>query len=232
MTDRKAFRTRCKYIPVSSAQASLLAPVRKALRIGVGSLLLWLFTGLSGCSSTAEVKIASRFPEVLSEPKDIRAAVVFEEDFRKYVARPDPRTQIDIGEAQVALLTKAFSGLFKHVQVLNNAEERSPDTELLITPSVREVQVSAPSETYLNVYEVWIKYSLKIENNDQQPVDSWFLPAYGKTPDSFMMSRSDAIENASVVALRDAGAKLLLDFYRIPAIYAWMGENGKLQARQ
>ena len=53
-------------------------------------------------------------------------------------------------------------------------------------------------------------------------IDNWFLPAYGKTPDSMMLSRTNAIHQAAVVALRDAGAKLLLDFYRIPAVHGWL----------
>jgi len=69
---------------------------------------------------------------------------------------------------------------------------------------------------------VWIKYNLDIETPDGEPIDSWFMPAYGKTPDSMMLSRSSAITSASTVALRDAGAKLLLDFFRIPSVYGWM----------
>jgi hypothetical protein len=95
----------------------------------------------------------------------------------------------------------------------------------VITPSVRETQLSTPSESYLNVYEVWIKYSLDIETADGVPIDSWFLPAYGKTPSSYLLSRTTAIEQATIVALRDAGAKLMLDFYRIPAIYGWMQQR-------
>jgi len=51
------------------------------------------------------------------------------------------------------------------------------------------------------------------------------MPAYGKTPDSFMASKTGAIEQAAITALRDAGAKLLLDFYRIPAVYAWVSKQ-------
>jgi hypothetical protein len=39
------------------------------------------------------------------------------------------------------------------------------------------------------------------------------------------MSKSTAIEGATIVALRDAGAKLMLDFFRIPAIYGWMQQR-------
>jgi len=69
---------------------------------------------------------------------------------------------------------------------------------------------------------VWIKYSLDIQTSKGDQVDSWFMPAYGKTPDSFMLSKTNAIEEATVIALRDAGAKLLLDFYRIPSVYNWL----------
>ncbi len=37
-----------------------------------------------------------------------------------------------------------------------------------------------------------------------------------------LVSRTEGIEQATVVAIRDAGAKLLLDFFRIPAVYGWM----------
>jgi hypothetical protein len=75
------------------------------------------------------------------------------------------------------------------------------------------------------VFEVWIKYNLDLETVDGEAIDSWFMPAYGKTPDAFMASKGGAIEEASIIALRDAGAKLMLDFYRIPAVNNWVVEE-------
>jgi len=177
---------------------------------------------LSACATTASVTINSQFPEVLSDPRPIHAAVVFDQDFRDFVATPNDKTSIGIGSAQVQSLTNAFEGLFQRVDVLASRDEVQPGTELIIIPSVREVQLSVPSESYLNVYEVWIKYNLDMETPEGVAIDSWFLPAYGKTPDSMMLSRTNAIEQATIVALRDAGAKLLLDFYRIPAVNGWL----------
>jgi hypothetical protein len=183
---------------------------------------MMLASALSGCASTASVTVNSTFPDLVADPRPIHAAVLFNEEFRTYVATPNDKTNITIGNAQVQLLTKAFAGLFQRVDIVSSRDELQPGTELVITPSVREVQVSAPSESYLNVYEVWIKYNLEMTTPDGVAIDNWFLPAYGKTPDSMMLSRSNAIQQASVVALRDAGAKLLLDFYRIPAVYGWL----------
>jgi hypothetical protein len=185
---------------------------------------------LAGCSSTTELRIEESFPNVVFEPRDFKAAVVFDSGFRAYQAQPNDKTFIDMGSAQVDLLSKAFKGLFREVEVLSARDQLGPDADIVITPSVLEVQLSTPSDSYLNVYEVWIKYNLDIESADGEAIDSWFMPAYGKTPDSFMLSRTEAIEEATIVALRDAGAKLLLDFFRIPSVYSWMERQRDIEA--
>ena len=187
---------------------------------------------VSGCSTSAQVQIDSAFPTVVSKPKAVKAAIVFNDEFKAYVAIPNSKTSINLGSAQTKLLSNAFKGLFRDIEFVSAKEDVTLENALVITPSVQEVQVSTPSDTYLNVYEVWIKYSLDIETASGDPIDSWFMPAYGKTPDSFMLSKSNAIEEATVIALRDAGAKLLLDFYRIPSVYNWLVREQLLDEEQ
>jgi hypothetical protein len=180
---------------------------------------------LSGCSSSASVQLTNDFPQVLAKPKPLSAAIVFEPSFATYVAKPNAKTMIDIGAAQVRLLRNAFTGLFSKLEFVTSREEITSENAMVIIPSVREVQVSTPSDNYLNVFEVWIKYNLDLETVDGEAIDSWFMPAYGKTPDAFMSSKGGAIEEASIIALRDAGAKLMLDFYRISAVNNWVVEE-------
>ena len=183
---------------------------------------------ITGCSSSAQVQLAERqFPTVVSKPKPVSASIVFDSEFRDYVAAPNKSTSIEIGNAQTTMLGNAFKGLFNRVEVVSSRDEVSLENALVITPSVQEVQVSTPSDTYLNVYEVWIKYNLDIHTSEGDQIDSWFMPAYGKTPDSFMLYKTNAIEEATIIALRDAGAKLILDFYRIPSVYSWMVQHRK-----
>ena len=178
---------------------------------------------LSGCA--ANVRIQSQFPEMVVEPVDLRVVLVMNNDFRTFTAQPNKKDSIHLGTAQTELLTKAFEGLFEEVEVVFSWQHGELDTDLVIMPSVREVQLSSPSESYLTVYEVWIKYNLDIRTADGATVDNWFLPAYGKTPYSYMFSRKKAIEEAAIMALRDAGAKLMLDFFRIPAVNGWMRQQ-------
>lgn len=186
-------------------------------------LLLLVMAVTSGCRSN--VWVEEQFPEVVSKPRDLTGALLMDEEFRNYRAQPNESTSIMLGPAQAELLSKAFAGLFERLLVVSSREEIRPDVQMVIIPTVREVQVSTPSDSYLNMYEVWIKYNLDIETSDGVPIDSWFLPAYGKTPYSNMLSRGQAIEEAAVIALRDAGAKLMLDFFRIPAVHGYLQQN-------
>lgn len=191
----------------------------------LGPALVMVLMLTSGCVSNARVGVEYGFPEVVAKPRDLSATLVMDDAFRSFAVDPAKNVQIQFGPAQADLLTKAFRGLFAEVKVVTSREQAGTNTDLVIVPSVREVQLSTPSDSYLNVYEVWIKFNLDIETADGVPIDSWFLPAYGKTPYSYMISRTKAIEEATVIALRDAGAKLMLDFYRIPAVNGWLQQH-------
>jgi len=191
---------------------------------GMNGLLLAAMALLAGCMSIS-VQVEQEFPAVVAKPRDMNIVLVMDHEFRNYQARPNEKTKIQLGAAQVEALSKAFNGLFAQVAVVSSKDQAGPDTDLVIIPSVLEVQLSTPSESFLNVFEVWIKYKLDIETADGVPVDSWFLPAYGKTQHSYLLSRTTAIEDATVVALRDVGAKLMLDFFRIPAIHGWLQQH-------
>jgi hypothetical protein len=197
----------------------------------------WLPTGLliaalvSGCTANVKLPLDQQFPEVVAQPRDLSVTLVMDDAFRNYEADPTENAHMQFGPAQVDLMTKAFRGLFAEVKVVSSKAQAGSGTDLVIIPSVREVQLSTPSDSYLNVYEVWIKYNLDIETADGVPIDSWFLPAYGKTPYSYMLSRTTAIEEATVIALRDAGAKLMLDFYRIPAVNGWVQHRQATMAK-
>ena len=191
-------------------------------------LVIWLVAAVSlgGCTAT-DVALKHSFPDVVASPRDISATVVLDDEFRHFVGHPNKRTSIDLGSAQTELMTKVFKGLFRQVDVVED-ESGTARRDLVVRPEVVEVQVAAPSDTYLNVFEVWIKYKLEIRTGEGELLDSWFMPAYGKSSDSLMTIKGDAIEDAAIVALRDAGAKLILDFYRIPAVDGWLARQGRV----
>ncbi len=132
-------------------------------RSPIAGMLMVTMALLSGCTSS--IRVEQEFPTVVSKPRDMSAVLVIDHEFRHYVAHPDSKTSIQLGPAHVDLLSKAFNGLFARLKVVSSKNQVDLDTDLVIIPSVREVQLSTPSESYLNVYEVWIKYNLDIETD-------------------------------------------------------------------
>ena len=106
---------------------------------GTTGLLVLAAVLLAGC--TANVHVDEQFPDVVARPLDLSAALVVDHGFRHYVAEPDEKTEIALGEAQVEILTKAFSGLFSSVTVVSSKDQAPPGTDMLITPSVLQVQL-------------------------------------------------------------------------------------------
>ena len=86
-------------------------------------------------------QVKQQFPDMVAQPRDLSAALVFDHEFRHYVAQPNEKTTIQLGAAQVELLSKAFAGLFAEVKVVTSKEQAGPDTDLVIIPSVRALKV-------------------------------------------------------------------------------------------
>ena len=174
-----------------------------------------------GCGGSSNVKIAADFPALLTQPRDLKAAVVLGSEFSSFVATPNKNVTIDIGSGQKAVWENSFAGLISDVTFVESIDLIGGPKDLVVVPSVRDVQVSVPSENYLSVYEVWIKYNIDIIADDGSKIDQWFMPVYGKTSLS-AFGKDKAIRSAAETALRDVGAKLSLDFFRIPAIQRYL----------
>lgn len=184
---------------------------------------------LYGCASSSQITATTVLPPAVTAPHPGSALLWLDEEFRSANSRPNAHTSIALGAAQSAAFSQIFTAMLAELTVVAERPEQLAPGQLLIRPRLREVQVAAPSETYLNVYEVWFKYSLQFYDDQLELLDEWFMPAYGKTPDNFMLARSSAIERATDTALRDVGAKLLIDFHRIPALEQWRYQQREQQ---
>ena len=186
-------------------------------KLGLHVLNLGIILIITGCVGSSNVQIGADFPTLITKPLDIKAAVVLDPTFVSYIATPNKSITIDIGSGQKQVWENSFLGLVKDVSFIDSAELIDKSYDLIVVPSVVDVQVSVPSENYLSIYEVWIKYNIDIRSSDGANLDNWYMPVYGKTSNA-SWSRDRAISSATETALRDVGAKLSLDFFRIPSV--------------
>ncbi len=190
-------------------------------RVGLHVLNLVIILIITGCGGSSNVQIGANFPTLIAKPLDIKAAVVLDATFVSYIATPNKSITIDIGSGQKQVWENSFLGLVRDVSFIDSAELIDKSYDLIVVPSVVDVQVSVPSENYLSIYEVWIKYNIDIRSGDGANLDNWYMPVYGKTSNA-TWSRDRAISSATETALRDVGAKLSLDFFRIPSVSRYL----------
>ena len=176
---------------------------------------------LSACATQVEVN--GNFPPALTRQLPLHTLVVFEPDFasHRFESTEGPEVSIAVGQIQVKLFTGLAASLFQHSATATSMPTQ-PEANLILLPSVEDVQISMPNESQLKVFEVWIKYNLQVFNSAGEPVADWIMTAYGKTPTRFLKSNSEALHQAAMVAMRDAGAHFITGFARVPEIRQWL----------
>ena len=76
--------------------------------------------------------------------------------------------------------------------------------------------------TKLDVFEVWIKYNMRLMTAEGDYIADWVLTSYGKTPTESLRSAEAAINEAAVVALRDLASSFSLNFTEVPEVKDWL----------
>lgn len=189
---------------------------RKARSICVVTVLALL----TACASNVVVK--GKVPAPLVQKLPLTGSLSYTENFTgyKYTENEKARSlrSLDFGSAQTAMFDQVFGQLL----TLVDAEVASKD--LTIEPEILDFQYTAPSETKLKQYEVWLKYRVKITDGQDQELADWTIKGYGKTPTGLLTTASAAFNAATNVALRDVGAQLAIGFPKQDSIKSLVGE--------
>ncbi|TNE76436.1 MAG: hypothetical protein EP334_08440 [Gammaproteobacteria bacterium] len=191
--------------------------------------LLLLLTALLLGACTTNVTVNGDYPNALTRKQPLRIALVLDQQFSSYQfeSGDDQRQPVTmaLGESQVKLFSRVFTDMFQSTTTFSSLPGASDTLDLMVVPEVEEVQLATPLETQLNVYEVWLKYNFKVYDGNGKPVADWLMSAYGKTQSRFLKSDADALNQATVSALRDAGARLVIGFHRVPEIRQWLAQR-------
>jgi hypothetical protein len=180
------------------------------------ALLLILL--LSSC--TKNFQVVAEIPTPLIDPIALTAQLDYSDEFKayKFVEKSDDRSleSVDFGVAQVSLYDSIFGSLF------DISDAGTGGHDLKIEPQILDFQYAEPKETKLKLYEVWIKYRLKVSDSKNEELADWVVKGYGKTPTSMLSSHLKAFNTACNVALRDVGAQLAIGFRNQPSIKAYL----------
>ena len=130
---------------------------------------------------------------------------------------------IESGESHIRLFNAVLPAMFERVIEVEGFDDPNvQDVDAVFAPVIEEFQLALPEKTKLEVYEVWIKYNMRILNSRGVSLADWVVTSYGKTPTETFLSVEDGINDAAIVALRDLASSFSLNFTRVPEVQDWL----------
>ena len=215
-------------------QSAELPLMRRRYVLGLFAAL-----ALAGCSG-ANVQMEGEIPTPLVNRLPLRVGLYLEPALVQYVFEEKIQDhgdwRVEVGPMQTKLFRQIAAAMFLEAVPVESVTSPGANLDAVLAPSIVEFQIAIPSQTRSEFYEVWIKYMMRLYDTHGTLIAEWPLTAYGKANrgDFGFMENSDtpAIRQATMTALRDAGAFLALRFTSVPEVRAWLNARSAPEGGQ
>ena len=171
----------------------------------------------AGCDQA--LTVPNTFPEPVVEPLPLDVALYFNDEFTKYRYQEnvpgESQWDIELGKANVALFESVSRRLCRSATRVAS-RPTGPEAagfNAIIEPSVAAFEFSLPNQSATEQYSVWIRYTVKVFRPDGELLTSWNISAYGESG-STLLRPARSMQQATLLALRDAGAMLTVGFLK------------------
>lgn len=171
---------------------------------------------LAGCGPVKLVA-STNIPPPLVVKIPIGVALFVPSEFSGYVHKEErwsTNWHVDLGKAQTDGITRLFNAMFERVVTVDsvNAGTQVPGgVAAILEPSIEEYAFVTPRDAGSPFYAVSIKYRVNVYLPDGKLADSWGFTGYGTSPSQGLSSQTP-LSAATALAMRDAGAKLAVEF--------------------
>jgi hypothetical protein len=180
---------------------------------GLGALALVTLAGCGPVKLVANTNIPT--PLVVKIP--IAVALFIPKEFSSYVHNEERWStdwRVELGKAQTDGITRLMNAMFETVIPVDSvsAGQAQPGgVRAILEPSVEEFAFVTPRDAGSPFFAVSIKYRVNIYLPNGKLADSWGFTGYGTAP-AQGLSSAPPLQTATALAMRDAGAKLAVEF--------------------
>ena len=180
----------------------------------LGALALVALAGCGPVRLVANTNIPT--PLVVKIP--IAVALFIPKEFSTYVHNEERWStdwHVELGKAQTDGITRLMNAMFERVVAVDSvgAGQSHADggVKAILEPSVEEFAFVTPRDAGSPFFAVSIKYRVNIYLPNGKLADSWGFTGYGTAP-AEGLSSAPPLQTATALAMRDAGAKLAVEF--------------------
>ena len=196
-------------------------------KTGLVSVLALL---LANCGVN-NVVIEGEFPTPNISKMPVSVAVYYDQALRdfaylEYTETGSEEFNIESGASHMELFNSITPAMFEQVIFVESMEEaQTAGVDAIFAPAIEEFQLALPAKTKLDVYEVWIKYNMRLLTVEGDYIADWVVTSYGKSPTETFRTVEGAINDAAVVALRDLASTFSLSFGDVPEVRDWLKQQ-------
>ena len=183
--------------------------IRKLVALGLVALL-------AGCGAV-QVQPKQQLPPPLIDRLPATVAVYYPEEFRSYTHREERyqvKYEVLLGPAHVAKLQRLLEAMFTRVIEVDDparALAADPSVLMVLEPRFEDYAFLTPRDMVGDFFTVTIRYRLNVFNPQGERVDGYVFTGYGREKTG-MLASTEPLVIATQKAMRDAGAKLAVEF--------------------
>lgn len=183
-----------------------------------GCLGAMALTLVSGCGPVTLVA-TSNIPTPLIVKIPVGVALFMPKEFSQYVheeERWSTTWHVELGQAQAEGISRLMSSIFETVVPVDSLSigadgKMGAGIRAILEPSIEEYAFVTPRDAGSPFFAVSIKYRVNVYLPDGKLADSWGFTGYGTSPAQGLSSVAP-LATATSLAMRDAGAKLAVEF--------------------
>jgi len=179
-------------------------------------------------SCTTSVVVEGSVPTPLVNKIPARVGVFYSEEFRSFRHKEDIREagnwDIDLGPQNLTFFSNLLDSLFLDVEQVREpplTAEEMADLDGVVVPRIEKYGFLTPSVSGLKFYSASIEYRIALYNSAGEKIGDWNIIGYGKS-EGGMFTADEAINEATVLAIRDGGARIAIELIDQPAVREWM----------
>jgi hypothetical protein len=199
----------------SARRAAPLARARDRRRRTRWIAILTLLVPLAACQPV-RFEATTNIPRPLLTPIPVTIGLYLPEEFQQYVHKEERWSvewEVDLGQAQTDGIKRLVDAMFERVVMLDSIMGAVADPEIraVIEPQLEQYSFVTPRDAGAQFYAVSLKYRVGLYAPDGKLVESWPFTGYGSVEASGF-GGEDPLRRATALAMRDAGAKLAVEF--------------------
>ena len=179
-------------------------------------------------SCTTSVVVEGTVPTPLVSVIPARMGVYYSDEFRRFkheeVFRDSGGWRIDLGDQNLRFFQNLTESLFTKVQEVNQVPltpEEMRNLDGVFIPSIEKYGFLTPTISGLKFYSASIEYRVAMYDKVGTKVGDWNIVGYGKS-EGGLFSTDEALNEATVLAIRDGGARIAIELIDQPAVQEWL----------